>query len=130
MNETHPSWKALSPYICYQLFLTANSAVSEDNPYYLKIKAHETIKLSKLKLSITAFSSKGGDKYQEVVELVHVDLCPFVVKLFFPTNERDFSTPHTLIIQIHEIYNAAEPNINLITSEVKEEAICFYGDIP
>lgn len=130
MNGKHPIWKALSPYIYYQLFLTPNSAVSEDNSYYLKIKAHETIRLSKVKLSVTAFSSKGGDKYQEAVELVHVDLRPFVVKLFFPTNQRDFSTPDTFIIQIHELYNAAEPNINLITSEVKEEAICFYSDIP
>ncbi len=124
MNEKHPNWRALSPYIYYQLFLNSHSVFGKETACYLKIKTHENIKLSRIKLSITSFSSSSedGDKYQEVIELYQVTQRPFVVNLPGIASIQQIFTPHdTLIIEIHELYNAVEPNINLITSRTKEE---------
>lgn len=131
-NEKNPSWRALSPYIYYQLFLTSNSVFGKETASYLKIKTHENIKLSRIKLSITSFSSsfEDGDKCQEVIELYQVHQHPFVVNLPRIAAIQQISPPHdNLIIEIHELYNAAEPNTNLITSEIKEETTFLYNDI-
>lgn len=68
LNNQYLCWKTFASYFQYQIFFPYNFEIDKNNFCYFRIKS-----LDSKKFSLTAFSSYGGSKFQEVIELYDLE---------------------------------------------------------
>lgn len=116
-----------------RFFFPYNFEIDKNNFCYFRIKSLDPKKFSKIKFSLTAFSSYGGNKFQEVIELYDLESRPFEVTLpnIPPKGFIIDLLPlyDTLIIEIHELYDYNNLNLNQVSYKLKERYTIFHSEI-
>lgn len=132
-NNKYLGWKTFASYFQYQIFFPYNFEIDKNNFCYFRIKSLDPKKFSKIKFSLTAFSSYGGNKFQEVIELYDLESRPFEVTLpnIPPKGFIIDLLPlyDTLIIEIHELYDYNNLNLNQVSYKLKERYTIFHSEI-
>jgi hypothetical protein len=74
-------WQQFTEYFQYEIFLPYEFKIKSPPLCHFRIKALDDKNFSKIKLSLTVFSSYGRNRFQQVIELYELNSFPFFINL-------------------------------------------------